>query len=48
MGERAKDRIWAVLSWTLTGVAILVWLPFLALIVFWIGAALGLWHVNDP
>jgi hypothetical protein len=47
MGERAKDRIWAFLSWTLTGVAILVWLPFLVLIVFWIGAGFGLWDVND-
>ena len=47
MTERAKDRVWAVLSWTLTGVAVLVWLPFLALIVLFVGAALGLWGISD-
>ena len=47
MGERAKDRFWAVLSWTLTGLAVLVWLPILALIVFVVGAAFGLWGIND-
>jgi hypothetical protein len=47
MDERGKDRIWAVLSWTLSGVAVLVWLPFLVLIVLWGGAALGLWQIND-
>jgi hypothetical protein len=47
MGESMKDRIWAALSWTLTGVAVIVWVPFLILFVVLIGAALGLWQITD-
>jgi hypothetical protein len=47
MTERPERRIWRILRYALYGIAVLVWLPFLVLIVLYVGAALGLWPISD-
>ncbi len=47
MAEQPERWIWKALRFALYAIAVIVWLPFVALFVLYVGAALGLWPISD-
>ena len=47
MTEQPGHWIWRLLLYVIWAIVALLALPFLALLVIYVGAALGLWTIND-